>query len=156
ASPWKHPKFDGVSPQHDIDGEGFRARWQVAAVASNAQRRLLQEPSVVAQASVMEAYPGASWTPEPDAVSVSLVDPVNPHLQAGRATQYGLLLVLLTFVRFSMRARIKLLRFRPIHYGLGGLALAVFVPLLVSQSEHIHFGRAYLAASAACIGLLGF
>ncbi len=156
ASPWKHPRFDGVSPQHDVDGEGFRARWQVAAVASNAQRRLLQEPSVVAQASVMEAYPGGWWTPEPDAVSVSLVDPVNPYLQAERATKYGLLFVLLTFVGFFMFELIKQLRIHPIQYGLVGLALAIFFLLLVSLSEHIDFGRAYLAASAACIGLLGF
>ena len=43
----------------------------------------------------------------------------------------------------------------PIQYGLVGLALAIFFLLLVSLSEHIAFGAAYLIASVACIGLLG-
>jgi len=37
-----------------------------------------------------------------------------------------------------------------------GLALAIFFLLLVSLSEHIPFGAAYLVSAAACIGLLGF
>lgn len=151
ASPWRHPRFDGVSPQHDIDGSGFRARWQLAAVASNAQRRLLQAPSVLqAEAG------GTGWSPMPEAVSVSLVDPVNPYLQAERAMKYGLLFVLLTFVGFFMSELIRQLRIHPIQYALVGLALAIFFLLLVSLSEHIAFGLAYLAASSACIGLLGF
>src|SRR5690606_3649873 len=51
---------------------------------------------------------------------------------------------------------LRQLRIHPIQYGLVGLALAIFFLLLVSLSEHIAFGLAYLAASAACIGLLGF
>jgi inner membrane protein len=37
-----------------------------------------------------------------------------------------------------------------------GFCLAVFFLLLVSFSEHIPFGSAYLLASAACIGLLTY
>ena len=48
------------------------------------------------------------------------------------------------------------LRIHPIQYGLVGLALAIFFLLLIGLSEHIAFGLAYLAASVACIGLLGF
>src|SRR3546814_20951934 len=51
---------------------------------------------------------------------------------------------------------IKQRRIHPIQYGLVGLALAIFFLLLVSLSEHIEFGWAYLCASVACIGLLGF
>lgn len=90
-----------------------------------------------------------------DAMGVSLVDPVNPYLQADRASKYGLLFVLLTF-GFFMFELIKQLRIHPIQYGVVGLALAIFFLLLASLSEHIAFGMAYLAASAACIGLLGF
>jgi inner membrane protein len=43
-----------------------------------------------------------------------------------------------------------------VQYGLVGLSLAIFFLLLVSLSEHIAFHWAYLAASVACIGLLGF
>jgi len=36
-----------------------------------------------------------------------------------------------------------------------GLALAIFFLLLVSLSEHLDFGLAYLVAAIACIGLIG-
>jgi inner membrane protein len=51
---------------------------------------------------------------------------------------------------------VKRLRIHPIQYLLVGFALALFFLLLLSLSEHIAFGYAYLAASGACIGLLGF
>jgi len=84
-----------------------------------------------------------------------LVDPVNVYTQADRASKYGLLFVLLTFVGFFMFELIKQLPIHPIQYGLVGLALAIFFLLLVSLSEHVEFGVAYLVSSIACIGLLG-
>ena len=63
--------------------------------------------------------------------------------------------MLLTFVGFFMFELIKQLPIHPIQYGLVGLALAIFFLLLLSLSEHIAFGWAYLVASVACIGLLG-
>jgi inner membrane protein len=84
------------------------------------------------------------------------VDPVNVYSQADRASKYGLLFVLLTFVGFFMFELIKQLPIHPIQYGLVGLALAIFFLLLLSLSEHIAFAWAYLVASMACIGLLGF
>jgi len=156
ASSWRHPKFEGVSPQHDIDGSGFRARWQVASVASNAQRRYLQDPALAVPERFRDAAADLPWSPQPDGVSVSLVDPVNPYLQADRATKYGLLFVLLTFVGFFMFELLKRLPIHPIQYGLVGLAIAMFFLLLVSLSEHVAFGLAYLCATIACIGLIGF
>jgi inner membrane protein len=44
----------------------------------------------------------------------------------------------------------------PVQYALVGLALAIFFLLLLSLSEHIAFGWAYLAAAIACVGLIGF
>ena len=154
ASAWKHPRFDGVSPQHDIGADGFRARWQLSSMASNAQRWMLQSPALGAVGQ--EGAGNATGGDSAEAVSVSLVDPVNPYLQAERATKYGLLFVLLTFVGFFMFELVRQLRVHPIQYGLVGLALAIFFLLLVSLSEHVAFGLSYLIASVACIGLLGF
>jgi inner membrane protein len=81
---------------------------------------------------------------------------VDGYTLADRATKYGILFVLLTFVGFFMFELIKQLPIHPIQYGLVGLALAIFFLLLVSLSEHIPFGAAYLVSAAACIGLLGF
>lgn len=138
-STWRHPQFNGdfLPRTRRIDASGFRAQWEVSSLASNAQAQFLSKG-------------------EPDAVGVSLVDPVNVYSQADRASKYGLLFVALTFVGFFMLELVKRLRIHPVQYLLVGLALAIFFLLLVSLSEHIAFGWAYLAASAACIGLLGF
>ncbi|MCF7223429.1 cell envelope integrity protein CreD [Marilutibacter chinensis] len=159
-SSWQHPRFSGsfLPRSRDIDGNGFSARWQVASVATNAQRQYLDGrrlPNVGLDPSdgTSHLYDTSG---ELDAVRVTLVEPVNVYSQADRATKYGLLFVLLTFVGFFIFELVKHLPIHPIQYGLVGLALAIFFLLLVSLSEHIAFGWAYLAASVACIGLLGF
>lgn len=157
-STWPHPRFDGKSPQQDIDAGGFRASWKIAAVATNAQRRYLQQPSLAegAPSGEARAAPSLPWAPQADGVSVSLIDPVNPYLQADRATKYGLLFVALTFVGFFMFELLKQVAVHPIQYLLVGLAIAIFFLLLVSLSEHLAFGWSYLVAACACIGLIGF
>jgi inner membrane protein len=138
-SSWKHPQFNGdfLPRSRRIDASGFHAEWEVSSLASNAQAQYLGNTEL-------------------DAIGVSLVDPVNVYSQADRASKYGLLFVALTFVGFFMLELVKQLRIHPIQYGLVGLALAIFFLLLLGLSEHIAFGWAYLAASIACVGLLGF
>ena len=63
---------------------------------------------------------------------------------------------MLTFAGFFMFEMVKQLPIHPIQYGLVGLALVIFFLLLVSLSEHVAFGVAYVAASLGCIGLIGF
>jgi len=143
ASAWPHPSFSGRSPRHTLDANGFRADWEIASVASNAQQQFLN--CRTAPASFRD-----------DVVGVSLYDPVDVYTQSDRATKYGMLFVLLTFVGFFIFELTKRLRIHPIQYALVGLGLAIFFLLLVSLSEHIEFFQAYLAAGVACIGLLGF
>lgn len=159
-SSWRHPKFEGLSPRHDIGAGGFSAQWTIASVASNAQRRYLQQPSLavaplpVGATRVDVAVPVGEAGD--DAVGVTLIDPVNPYLQADRASKYGLLFVALTFVGFFMFELVKQLPVHPIQYLLVGMALAIFFLLLIALSEHFAFGWSYLAAALACIGLIAF
>jgi inner membrane protein len=90
-----------------------------------------------------------------DALEVRLVDPVNVYSQADRATKYGVLFVVLTFVGFALFELIRRLPIHPLQYLLVGLALAIFFLLLLSLSEHIPFWQAYVVSAAACIGLQG-
>ena len=151
ASSWPHPRFGGnfLPRSRTIDASGFKARWDISSIATNAQGQFRDG------GALPKVGPDASTTGL-DAVAVSLVDPVNIYTLADRATKYGLLFVVLTFLGFFMFELIKQLPIHPIQYGLVGLALAIFFLLLVSLSEHIAFGRAYLLSAAACIGLLGF
>ena len=163
-SSWPHPRFGGdfLPRQPQVSVKGFTAQWEVSSLASNAQAQFLAGrtlPSLAAGAVMPRdgADDGATLTSGGvDAVAIALVDPVNIYSQADRASKYGLLFVVLTFVGFFMFELIKELRIHPIQYGLVGLALAIFFLLLVSLSEHIAFLWAYLVASAACIGLLAF
>ena len=164
ASSWPHPRFGGdfLPRGPRVSDDGFAAQWEVSSLASNAQAQFLAGKTLPALTGAMSLpvegneHAAALTSDGIDAVAIALVEPVNIYSKADRATKYGLLFVLLTFVGFVMFELIKQLRIHPIQYGLVGLALAIFFLLLVSLSEHIAFHWAYLTASAACIGLLGF
>ena len=164
-SPWPHPQFNGdfLPRAHRIDAQGFHAEWDVSSLASNAQAQYREGGDAAANKpkatssrdGAVVALP-ADATASIDRVGLSLVEPVNLYSKVDRASKYGLLFVLLTFVGFFMFETIKQLPIHPIQYALVGLALAIFFLLLLSLSEHIAFGWAYLAAAVACIGLIGF
>jgi inner membrane protein len=144
-SSWPHPQFHGdfLPRTREIGKDGFRANWDVTSLASNAQSQ----------------YRGAidhSGEGPTEAISVSLVDPVNVYSQVDRATKYGVLFVLLIFVAFFMFEFLKQLRIHPIQYGLVGLAIAIFFLLLLALSERISFSMAYVTAAIACIALIGY
>ncbi|MFA8388797.1 cell envelope integrity protein CreD [Burkholderia ubonensis] len=141
-SAWPHPSFDGafLPRTRTVDGGGFASAWSLTSFNTK----------------VREQIAAGNGDDALEAASVSLIEPVNVYLEAERATKYGALFVMLTFASFFMFELVKQLRIHPIQYLLVGLSLALFFLLLLSLSEHIAFEYAYLAASGACIGLLGF
>ncbi len=136
-SDWPHPSFSGafLPSQRHVDAQGFQASWAVSSLASDAQRQLRAGDAAL------------------QAIQVSLVDPVDVHTQADRASKYGILFVVLTFTGFLLFELVRQLRIHPLQYLMVGLALAIFFLLLVSLSEHIAFWKAYLVSTLACIGL---
>jgi len=141
-SPWPHPSFDGdfLPRQRTVSTDGFRADWSITSFNTRVREQLASSQDVSHLQSA----------------SVTLMEPINIYVQAERAVKYGLLFVLLTFAGLYLFELVKTLRIHPIQYLLAGLALAMFFLLLVSLSEHVDFVVAYIIASAACIGLLGF
>ncbi len=137
-SPWPHPLFGGsfLPNERKVDAQGFDAQWAVSSLASRAQHQLRNRPDIDAEA-----------------VSVELVNPVDVYTQADRASKYGILFILLTFVGFILFELIKQLRIHPLQYLMVGLALAIFFLLLLSLSEHIAFWQAYALSALACIGI---
>ena len=158
SSTWPHPNFDGdYSPRNpEISAQGFKAIWDITALASGAQAgyRVMTKGEAGATARADDGS-NTSAAAGLDSLGLTLIDPVNVYTQADRASKYGFLFVMLTFVGFLMFELIKKLPIHPIQYGLVGMALAIFFLLLLSLSEHIAFWQAYLVASIACIGLLG-
>lgn len=164
GSSWPHPRFSGsfLPRQREVARDGFQATWQIAAVATAAQSQFAGGTTLPPAECLdrPQRHDGAIGNAQArcalDPVVLSLVDPVNAYSQADRAIKYGLLFVLLTFVGFFLFELIRQLPVHPIQYGLVGLAIAIFFLLLVSLGEHLRFGWAYLIASVACIGLIGF
>ena len=153
-SPWPHPQFTGsfLPRSRSVGDAGFTASWDISSLATSAQRQYLAGARREAGQLVAGTTEAAAGL---DVVGLSLVDPVNIYTQADRASKYGLLFVLLTFLGFFMFELLRQLPVHPIQYGLVGLALAIFFLLLVSLSEHVEFAVAYVASSVACIGLIG-
>ncbi len=154
-SSWPHPKFEGYSPASEVGGAGFNATWKISSLASNAQKQLRGEDGGASQQDriVEGRVLAAPLSGEVDALHVGLVDPIDVYTQADRASKYGILFVVLTFVGFALFELIKRLPIHPLQYLLVGLALAIFFLLLLSLSEHIAFWLAYLVSALACIGL---
>lgn len=165
-SPWPHPSFGGdfLPSQRQVSEDGFEARWRLSSLASTATQDVAAQKPLCAFAWGESA--SAATAEEPDAsrptghcvqsVRLRLIDPINPYSLADRATKYGLLFVLLTFVAVGL---VELLQGRPVHpvqYLLVGSALSAFFLLLLSLSEHLPFAWAYLGASAACVLLLAY
>jgi inner membrane protein len=153
ASPWPHPSFSGafLPRSRKVSEHGFSGEWSITSYNTKVRSEIASN----VQAGSDDSAPRAGGVPL-EAASVELIEPVDVYTQTERAVKYGGLFVLLTFAGFFMFELIKRLRIHPIQYLLVGFALALFFLLLLSLSEHIAFGAAYLIASAACIGLLGF
>ena len=147
-SRWQSPHFYGSflpdAATQKIDTNGFSAKWAVSSLSSNNQ------------ASVMNLLVNGIKTDGLESLSIGFVEPINVYSQSDRATKYGLLFIGLTFAGFFIFEILKRLRIHPAQYTLVGLAMTLFYLLLISLAERIGFTYAYLSASVACIGLLGY
>ena len=146
-STWQHPHFGGSflpdASTQKINASGFSANWAVSSLSSNNQAVLLNQVN-------------GEENQHLESLNIGFVEPINVYSQADRATKYGLLFIGLTFAGFFIFELLKSLRIHPAQYTLVGLSMAMFYLLLVSLAEQIGFASAYLAASAACVLLLGY
>lgn len=143
ASPWPHPSFIGrvlPEPGTRVSAEGFSATWKTTHLATN----LGQVFQRCVDGKQCDAF-------RQHTIGVAFVDPVDPYLMAERSVKYGILFVLVTFSAFFLVEVLRGLAIHPMQYGLVGAALALFFLLLVSLSEHLHFGLAFGLATAACV-----
>ena len=147
-SSWKSPHFYGSflpdTATQKISDSGFSANWAVSSLSSNNQ------------ASLLANLKNGNFAEPIEMLSVGFVEPINVYSQADRATKYGLLFIGLTFAGFFIFEILKNLRIHPAQYTLVGLSMAMFYLLLISLAERIGFAYAYLSASVACVGLLGY
>ena len=165
TSNWAHPSFYGqfLPSERTVNDKGFDASWRVSALASSAQQAVLNGSQLCNSGNVgmqdTSALQGTSTVTKASCVEtlgVGFFDPINTYSLSDRATKYGLLFIVLTFVAVGLFEFMRGLRVHPIQYFLVGAAISIFFLLLVSLSEHLAFGVAYATAASACVALLGY
>jgi inner membrane protein len=144
SSSWPSPLFAGsfLPRNRTVAADGFKATWDISSLASATQAQMLSHKD--------------KDNAKLDLLEVDLITPIDPYKLSDRAVKYGILFVIITFGGFFIFEVMQNLPIHPVQYFLVGLGLAIFFLLLISFSEHMAFGAAYLLASAACIGLLTF
>jgi len=137
---WKSPGFIGnFTPEYKLSEKGFNANWNILHFNRNIPEMWTDDD--------FSTFTETSF-------GVNLVDMVDHYQQNMRSAKYALMFIALTFVVFFFVEVLTRKRIHPIQYLLVGIALILFYSLLLSISEQINFGWAYLIASFATIGLI--
>ena len=141
-SSWSNPSFDGafLPVQHQIDNNGFSADWQVLDLNRNYPQVWVEN---VSERTVFSSSFG-----------VNLFTPVDIYTQTTRAAKYMIMFIGLTFLVFFLVEIFSSKKIHPIQYLMIGFSLCIFYLLLLSLSEHISFGWAYLLASLSVVILI--
>jgi inner membrane protein len=137
SSTWTNPSFDGsfLPEKREITSDGFNAEWKVLELNRNFPQKW-NDNEVEFNTS---------------AFGVSLLLPIEAYQITERSMKYSILFIILTFTVFFFVEIMRKLRVHPIQYVLVGFSLCLFYLLLLSLSEQIGFGLAYLIASAGIV-----
>lgn len=176
---WANPSFNGGFLPEDraVSDTTFEAQWSIPSFARKAPQQWHGENSriydfsglslaeyasadypIVATESANAASASENSTmrtaTDVDMVQVNFLPDVNNYQKANRATKYGILIIILTFVSLFFTEIIKKERVHLIQYILIGAAMTLFYSLLLAFSEHFGFNWAYLIAGIATIVLI--
>ncbi|MEP1604790.1 MAG: inner membrane CreD family protein, partial [Marinomonas sp.] len=103
----------------------------------------------------VESYPReAASSGESRVISVDLIEPVDLYSKVDRSVKYGFLFIGFTFLAYFLFDIVGGARVAAAEYLLTGAGLVLFFILLLAFAEVVGFTFAYIAASAATIGLL--
>lgn len=144
-SSWKNPSFQGnwLPARRDVGDRGFTAEWSIPYVGRD--------------------FPQDWRTPDAYATQVDksrfgldLVQSVDSYRMADRSVKYAILFLLLTLGSVWLAEMLARILVHPIQYLLLGAALCLFYLLELALSEHVGFAPAYLIATVAIVGMVGF
>lgn len=139
-SNWDKPSFEGafLPDTRTVTNNGFEALWKILDLNRGYPQSWLN--------STYNIYLSAS--------GVKLLAGVDDYAKSTRNIKYAILIIALTFLVFFFAEVFNRKKIHPIQYILVGLSLVLFYALIVSISEIIGFGPAYLISSIATIGLI--
>jgi len=147
-SSWADPGFSGafLPTEREVTSAGFTALWKIPYYG----RDYSQQWTNLSDRPALEG----DKVP-PSCFGVDLVTPVDTYRSVERATKHGALFITLLFTAFFLFEVLAALRLHALHYLLVGAALCLFYLGLLSLSEFVAFGTAYLTAATASTLLIG-
>jgi len=141
GSSWREPSFTGgMLPEYKAGDAGFTATWKSLSHTRNFPQAWKETYYDLSSASFGSA----------------LFIPVNGYQKTMRSVKYAILCIVLTFAAFFLIEMVNKKSVHPVQYALVGAALILFYTLLLSFSEYIGFNPAYLIATVATVGLIGW
>ncbi len=139
-SQWSDPSFDGafLPVERKVAADGFTAKWKILHLNRN----------------YPQAWKGGGHDLGRSTFGVTLFSPVDVYQKSMRTAKYALMFIVFTFMAFYISEVMNKLRVHPVQYLLIGLGIIIFYTLLLSISEQINFGVAYLISASAVICLI--
>lgn len=132
---WGDPGFIGnYTPEYSVGDGAFEAKWEILRFNRNIPEKWVNNE--------FTAFGDLSF-------GVDLIDPVDIYQLNMRSAKYAILFIVLTFVLFFFVEVFTRKAIHPAQYLLVGIALIIFYTLLLSFSETLGFGLAYLISALA-------
>jgi inner membrane protein len=149
TSSWPNPSFYGsfLPSERKVTPDGFEATWQISYYGRDFPQ---QWTSQVPEPCLTPASVEASL------FGVTLLSGIDAYRNTERAIKYGVLFIVLIFAAFFLFELLAALKIHPFQYAIVGAALCLFFLGLLSLSEVLPFGWAYLSAAGGTTALIGF
>ncbi|MBN2875236.1 MAG: cell envelope integrity protein CreD [Spirochaetales bacterium] len=144
AADWLAPSYQGqhLPGEHSLDDAGFKATWDVSYLSRGTP--LFWQDSGATMTALSREFFG-----------VDFFEVLDRYALNDRATKHAVLFIIVPFLSLFMLELFARRRLHPVQYLLAGVANMVYYLLLLSLSEHVAFGVAYLGSSLA-VGVMVF
>jgi inner membrane protein len=142
---WPAPSFRGsyLPVSQELDENGFGARWEISHLSRNIPLTWKEGGA--------ETSPQNGMYFGDNGFGVDFFKALDHYDVNTRAVKYALLFIVIPFLSFFLFEVFLRRDIHPVQYLLAGLGNAVFYLLLLSFSEHMNFGPAYLVSAASVI-----
>ncbi len=152
SSSWNSPSFEGafLPDYRKISDTGFIANWKILQLNRNYPQQGIGS-FIKNNSSVENSENGAD-----SSFGVRLMLPVDEYQKTMRSIKYCAMFIIITFLTFFFVEILNKKRIHPIQYLLIGFAVCLFYIMLLSISEHLSFGWAYLIACISIVSLVTF
>ncbi len=149
TSPFPDPSFQGafLPAQRKVGPDGFEADWLVGYYGRGYPQQWTDRDGDALEGGVIAS----------SLLGVSLEPTLDSYRYVERSIKYGVLFLGLVFTAFFLfEVRAVSAPVHPFQYALVGAALCLFYLAILSLSEFISFGWAYLTGAAAATALVTF